>query len=267
MRSVWANARYDSSEYGTKLLDAIIPNASFTYPKSLWAVYDCIFASTASEKDALIMDFFAGSSTTAHAVMQLNAADGGNRQFIMVQLPEPCDENSEAYKAGYTTIAEISKERIRRAGRKILEGECHEEWNKDIGFRVLKVDTSNMADVYYTPDALNQKTLGLSRDNIKPDRTSEDLLFQVLLDWGVDLSLPVHKETIQGKTVFFVNTAPYDLMACFDDSIDEALVRELATFKPLRMVFRDTGFTSDAVKINVDQIFCQMSPDTEVRSI
>lgn len=124
-----------------------------------------------------------------------------------------------------------------------------------------------MADVYYTPDTLSQQTLRLSRDNIKPDRTSEDLLFQVLLDWGVNLSLPVHKETIQGKTVFFVNTAPYDLMACFDDGVDEALVRELATFKPLRMVFREYRFTSDAVKINVDQIFCQMSPDTEVKSI
>ena len=237
----------------------------FDNPKPV-AVSKRLIESVSCKNDT-ILDFFAGSSTTAHAVMQLNAEDGGNRQFIMVQIPEPCDENSEAYKAGYTTIAEISKERIRRSGRKILEGECHEGWNKDIGFRVLKVDTSNMADVYYTPDALSQQALGLSRDNIKPDRTSEDLLFQVLLDWGVDLSLPVHKETIQGKTVFFVNTAPYDLMACFDDGVDEALVRELATFKPLRMVFRDTGFTSDAVKINVDQIFRQMSPDTEVKSI
>ena len=241
-------------------------NLFFSYPKPLNLIAYLIKIGLVTTDD-IVLDFFAGSSTTAHAIMQLNAADGGNRQFIMVQIPEPCDENSEAYKAGYTTIAEISKERIRRAGRKILEGECHEGWNKDIGFRVLKVDTSNMADVYYTPDALSQQTLGLSRDNIKLDRTAEDLLFQVLLDWGVDLSLPVHMETIQGKTVFFVNTAPYDLMACFDDGVDEALVRELATFKPLRMVFRDTGFTSDAVKINVDQIFCQMSPDTEVKSI
>ena len=241
-------------------------NLFFSYPKPLNLIAYLIKIGLVTTDD-IVLDFFAGSSTTAHAIMQLNAADGGNRQFIMVQIPEPCDENSEAYKAGYTTIAEISKERIRRAGRKILEGECHEGWNKDIGFRVLKVDTSNMADVYYTPDALSQHTLGLSRDNIKLDRTAEDLLFQVLLDWGVDLSLPVHMETIQGKTVFFVNTAPYDLMACFDDGVDEALVRELATFKPLRMVFRDTGFTSDAVKINVDQIFCQMSPDTEVKSI
>ena len=254
------------SQEGAQEVSKLLDGGYFSGPKPIRLLKRLITLAN-TDSQSIILDFFAGSSTTAHAIMQLNAADGGNRQFIMVQIPEACDENSEAYKAGYATIAEISKERIRRAGRKILEGECHEGWNKDIGFRVLKVDTSNMADVYYTPDALSQQTLGLSRDNIKPDRTSEDLLFQVLLDWGVDLSLPVSKETIQGKTVFFVNTAPYDLMACFDDGIDEALVRELATFKPLRMVFRDTGFTSDAVKINVDQIFGQMSPDTEVKSI
>ena len=215
----------------------------------------------------LVLDFFAGSSTTADAVMQLNAEDGGNRKFIMVQLPEPCDEKSEAFKAGYKSIAEISKERIRRAGKKILEGECHEGWNKDIGFRVLKIDSSNMADVYYTPDAIEQGQLKIFTDNIKPDRKPEDLLFQVLLDWGVDLSLPIRKETIQGKTVFFVNEPPYDLVACFDTGVNEDLVKELARFEPLRVVFRDTGFVSDAVKINVEQIFKQMSPGTEVKSI
>ena len=220
-----------------------------------------------TEEGDLIVDFFAGSSVTAHAVMQLNAEDGGNRKFIMVQLPEPCDEKSEAFKAGYATIAEISKERIRRAGKKILEGQCHEDWNKDIGFRVLKVDSSNMADVYYTPDAIDQKNLQLFTDNIKPDRKPEDLLFQVLLDWGVDLSLPIRKETIQSKTVFFVNEPPYDLVACFDTGVNEGLVKELARFEPLRVVFRDTGFVSDAVKINVEQIFKQLSPGTEVKSI
>jgi len=215
----------------------------------------------------LVLDFFAGSSTTADAVMQLNAEDGGNRKFIMVQLPEPCDEKSEAFKAGYKSIAEISKERIRRAGKKILEGECHEGWNKDIGFRVLKIDSSNMADVYYTPDAIEQGQLKIFTDNIKPDRKPEDLLFQVLLDWGVDLLLPIRKETIQGKTVFFVNQPPYDLVACFDTGVSEDLVKELARFEPLRVVFRDTGFVSDAVKINVEQIFKQLSPGTEVKSI
>ena len=199
--------------------------------------------------------------------MQLNAEDGGNRKFIMVQLPEPCDEKSEAFKAGYKTIAEISKERIRRAGEKILEGECHEGWNKDIGFRVLKIDSSNMADVYYRPDAIEQGQLKIFTDNIKSDRKPEDLLFQVLLDWGVDLSLPIRKETVQGKTVFFVNEPPYDLVACFDTGVNEDLVKELAKVEPLRVVFRDTGFVSDAVKINVEQIFKQMSPHTEVRSI
>ena len=215
----------------------------------------------------IVLDFFAGSATTAHAIMQLNAEDGGNRKFIMVQLPEPCDEKSEAFKAGYKTIAEISKERIRRAGKKILEGECHEGWNKDIGFRVLKVGSSNMAEVYYRPDAIEQGQLKIFTDNIKPDREPEDLLFQVLLDWGVDLSLPIRKETIRGKTVFFVNEPPYDLVACFDTGVNEDLVRELARFEPLRVVFRDTGFISDAVKINVEQIFKQMSPGTEVKSI
>ncbi len=201
--------------------------------------------------------------------MQLNAEDGGNRKFIMVQLPEPCDEKSEAFKAGYKTIAEISKERIRRAGKKILwGGDCHPDWNKDIGFRVLKVDTSNMADVYYTPQETRQSDLLAAVDTIKPGRDNpEDLLFQVLVDWGVDLTLPIRRETIQGKTIFFVNHEPYDLIACFDEGITEELVRELAAYKPLRVVFRDNGFASDAVKINVDQIFRQLSSSTDVKSI
>jgi len=215
----------------------------------------------------LVLDFFAGSSTTAHAVMQQNAEDGGNRKFIMVQLPEPCGEQSEAFKAGYKTIAEISKERIRRAGKKIKEANATTVPDLDIGFRVLKVDSSNMAEVYYRPDAIKQNLLKNFTDNIKSDRTAEDLLFQVLLDWGVDLSLPIRKETIQDKTVFFVNEPPYDLVACFDSGVNEDLVKELARLEPLRVVFRDTGFVSDAVKINVEQIFKQLSPGTEVKSI
>ena len=243
-----------------------------------------ILVKLANDGLAVILDFFAGSATTAHAVMQLNAEDGGNRKFIMVQLPEPCDEKTEAFKAGYKTIAEISKERIRRAGKKILEGKCHENWDKDIGFRVLKIDSSNMADVYYTPDAVTQDQLKLFTDNIKPDRTPEDLLFQVLLDWGVDLSLPIRKETITARNteikpsapsmssvvkkafeVFFVDENA--LVACFDTGVNEDLVKELARFKPLRVVFRDNGFVSDSVKINVEQIFKQLSPGTEVKAI
>jgi len=243
---------------------------------------------TLSSESSIILDFFAGSATTAHAVMQLNAEDGGNRRFIMVQLPEPCDENSEAFQAGYKTIAEIGKERIRRAGARIkAEAERRKAEQEarggtlfsdpqdaslppdpsslDIGFRVLKIDSSNLADVYYTPDAIRQDQLDLFTHNIKPDRTPEDLLFQVLLDWGVDLSLPIRKENLQGKTVFFVDENA--LVACFDDDVDEELVKELAGLKPLRAVFRDSGFASDAVKINVEQIFKQMSPGTEVKAI
>ena len=211
----------------------------------------------------IILDFFAGSSTTAHAVMQLNAEDGGNRKFIMVQLSEACDEKSEAFKTGYTTIAEISKERIRRAGKKILEGECHENWHKDIGFRLFKIDSSNMSDVYYAPDALNQYEFSYAINNIKNDRTSEDLLFQVLLDWGVDITLPIRKETLLGKSIFFVDENA--LAACFDNKIGEDLIKELAKREPLRVVFRDIGFASDAAKINAGQIFKQMSPHTEVK--
>ncbi len=254
------------SQEGAKEVTALLEAGAFDGPKPVRLLKRLVTLAN-TYQDSIVLDFFSGSATTAHAVIQLNAEDGGNRKFIMVQLPEPCDEKSEAFKAGYKTIAEISKERIRRAGKKILEGECHEGWNKDIGFRVLKVDSSNMADVYYRPDAIEQGQLKIFTDNIKPDREPEDLLFQVLLDWGVDLSLPIRKETIRGKTVFFVNEPPYDLVACFDTGVNEDLVRELARFEPLRVVFRDTGFISDAVKINVEQIFKQMSPGTEVKSI
>lgn len=267
MRSVWANARYDSSEYGSKLLDELIPGAGFTYPKSLWAVYDCIFAATKYDKNAIIIDFFAGSSTTAHAVFKLNADDGGNRRFIMVQAPQQCEPDTKPYKAGFKTISGISKERIRRAGKKTLEGQCHKGWNKDIGFRALKVDTSNMDDVYYAPNALEKTTLDLFVENIKPDRTPEDLLFQVMLDWGVDLALPIAKETILNKEVFFVDGNA--LAACFDNrgGIDEDFVKELAKRQPLRVVFRDAGFKDSAVKINVAQIFKLLSPGTEVKCL
>ena len=249
---------------GSSIVKQLMGFKAFDNPKPLGLIRQaCLFCSD----DAIILDFFAGSSTTAHAVLQLNAGDGGNRKFIMVQLPEPCNEQSEAFKAGYNTIAEISKERIRRAGKKILEGEFHNNWNKDSGFRVLKIDSSNMAKVYYTPDAVKQEELFNAVDNIKPDRTPEDLLFQVLIDLSVDLSLPIRKELIQGKSVFFVNHSPYDLIACFDTGVSEELVEELAQHKPLRVVFRDTGFTTDTVKINVDQIFKQLSPGTEVKSI
>ncbi len=266
VKSIWTEKQFHT-EKGQAVFNDLFQtkNKIFQSPKSVDTIRQLLLMG--STKNSIVVDFFAGSSTTAHAVLQQNAEDGGSRKFIMVQLPEPCDESSEALKAGYKTIAEISKERIRRAGQKVLEGEYHEGWNKDIGFRVLKVDSSNMADVYYRPDAIEQGQLKIFTDNIKSDRKPEDLLFQVLLDWGVDLSLPIRKETVQGKTVFFVNESPYDLVACFDTGVNEDLVKELARFEPLRVVFRDTGFVSDAVKINVEQIFKQMSPGTEVKSI
>jgi len=180
-------------------------------------------------------------------------------------LPESCGEISEAAKAGFKTIADIGKERIRRAGTKVRDEAGLQGRKLDIGFRVLKVDTSNMKDVFYKPDTLKKEDLFSYVENIKEDRTSEDLLFQVLLDWGVDLSLPISDEKIDGKTVFFVDENA--LAACFDSDVTEDLVKKLAARKPLRAVFRDAGFSSDAVKINVEQIFKLLSPGTEVKAI
>jgi adenine-specific DNA-methyltransferase len=216
----------------------------------------------ASDKDSVVLDFFAGSGTTAHATMAVNEKDGGERKFILVQLPEHCGDESAAFKAGYKTIADITKERIRRAGKAFVDVS-----STDVGFRCLKMDTSNMTDVYYAPDALDNASLDLFVDNIKADRTPEDLLFQVLLDWGVDLALPITKQAIRGKDVYFVDGN--SLAACFDarGSIDEAFVKELAKHQPLRVVFRDAGYKDSAVKINVEQIFRLLSPATEVKCI
>ncbi len=235
------------------------------YPKPVGLIKYLV--SMVRSSDFVALDFFSGSATTAHAILQLNAEDGGNRKFIMVQLPEQCGESTAAFKAGYKTIAEIGKGRIRQAGKRVLADQCHDAWNKDVGFRVLKIDTSNMADVYYAPDALDKGQIDLLVDNIKPDRTAEDLLFQVMLDWGVDLALPITRQTIQGKEVFFVDGNA--LAACFDASgkVDGDFVKELAKQQPLRVVFRDAGFKDSAVKINVEQIFKSLSPATEVKTI
>lgn len=256
---------YQDGRAASKRLRSLMDGDLFDFPKDEIVLQEVVEMIT--EGQDIVLDFFAGSSTTAHSVMLQNATDGGNRKFVMVQLDEKTAEGSAAFKADFKTIPEVSRERISLAGKKILEGKCHEGWNKDVGFRVLKIDSSNMADVYYTPDAINQGQIDAFVDNIKSDRKPEDLLFQVLLDWGVDLSLPIRKETIQGQSVFFVNQPPYDLIACFDDGVNEELVKELARFEPLRVVFRDNGFVSDSVKINVEQIFKQLSPGTEVKSI
>lgn len=248
---------------GTADIDSLFGKRVMDFPKPINLISE--FIEQGDIKNDIILDFFSGSATTAHAVMQLNAEDNGNRKFIMVQLPESCDEKSEAYKAGYKNIAEIGKERIRRAGKKIKEENQITAKNIDTGFRVFKVDTSNMMDVYYTPDELKQGNLELFKDHIKHDRRPEDLLFQVFIDWGLELSLPITKESIDGKTVFFVDTNA--LIACFDFGITEELVKKLAKHKPLRAVFRDDAFGSDSVKINVEQIFRLLSPGTEVKAI
>lgn len=249
---------------GTKDVRDLFDADVFPFPKPV-ALIERLVEQVADENNDLVLDYFAGSGTTSHAVMRLSALDGVNRKFISVQLSESIKADSSAGKLGFTNICDVTKERIRRAGAKILEGECHPDWNRDVGFRVLKIDSSNMADVYYTPDATTQADLLLRVDNIKQGRTAEDLLFQVLLDWGVDLTLPITRETVEGKTVLTV--AGTALIACFDNGVDEALVKTLATRKPLRVVFKDTGFKDDATKINVKQIFKSLSPDTDVKAI
>ena len=224
----------------------------------------------------ICLDLFAGSSTLAHATMEINRREGGSRRFISVQFPEPIGQDSKDAKEAFQFctqvglkpfISEISKERTRRAGSAVLQKDGAAGWGRDTGFRVLKIDTSNMADIYYAPDALDKAKLDLFADNIKPDRTPEDLLFQVMLDWGVDLALTITRQTIQGKEVLLVDGNA--LAACFDahGGIDEAFVKELAKLQPLRAVFRDAGFKDSAVKINVEQIFKLLSPATEVKCI
>lgn len=219
----------------------------------------------ATNRMNVIMDFFSGSATTAHAVMQLNAEDGGHRKFIMVQLPEVCDEKSEAYKAGYKNICEIGKERIRRAGEKIKADNPLTTQDLDIGFRVFKVDSSNMNDVYYSAGEYSQDMLVNLEDNIKPDRTDLDLLFGCLLDWGLPISLPYTSEQIENCTVHTYNDG--DLVACFDENIPESVIKEIAKRKPLRAVFRDAGFGSSPEKINVTEIFKMLAPDIDVKVI
>lgn len=232
----------------------------------------------ASDKDSVIVDFFSGSATTAHAVMQLNAEDGGKRKFIMVQLPEPCAPDSEAAKAGYKNICEIGKERIRRAGEKInaefgirnseLKERVQMESNNselDIGFRVLKLDDTNMKDVYYAAGEYTQDLLAGMEDNIKDDRTDMDLLYACLLDWGLPLSMPHTQEKIGWFTIHTYNDG--DLIACFDKHISDEVVKEIAKRQPLRAVFRDSSFASSPEKINVEEIFKLLAPNTSVRVI
>lgn len=209
----------------------------------------------------LVLDFFAGSGTTAHSLIKKAADEYKTIRFILVQLPEIAYGNEKEFK----TIAEVTKERIRRAGAELKAASVLTSPDADVGFRVLRIDTSNMKDVFYTPDESKQGDLLKQIDNIREDRTPEDLLFQVLVDWGVDLALPIAQEAIDGKTVFFVDENA--LAACFDQDVTDDLVKEIARRRPLRAVFRDSSYNSDSVKINVEQIFRLLSPSTEIRSL
>ena len=254
------------SNIGTEEIKNLFNDTVFNNPKS--TKYLQYLFEIGNLKNEILLDFFSGSCSSAHTIMKLNVEDGGNRRFIMVQIPEETDEKSEAYKAGYKTICEIGKERIRRAGTKILEENKDKEGieNLDIGFRVFKVDSSNMKDVYYNPDEIRQDNLFDMVSNIKEDRTDLDLLFQVLLDSGVELTLPIEEKQIAGKKVYFVDGNV--LAACFEDNLTEEFVTELAKCEDLlKVVFRDSSFGSDDSRINVEQIFKQYSPDTQIRVI
>ncbi|MCF0242986.1 MAG: site-specific DNA-methyltransferase [Treponema sp.] len=252
------------SQEGAKEVTQLLEAGVFDGPKPIRLLQRLLTIAN-TQKDSIILDFFSGSATTAHAVMKLNAEDGGNRKFIMVQLPETTDEKSEAYKAGYKNICEIGKERIRRAGKKIQEENPLTTQDLDIGFRVLKVDDSNMKDVYYSAGEYDQKKLDMFESNIKDDRTDLDLLFGCLLDWGLPLSLPYTSETIEKFTVHTYNSG--DLIACFNEDVSENVVKEIARKKPLRAVFRDSSFSNSASKINVFEIFKMISPETSVKVI
>lgn len=253
----YSSVFYRDGRSATLEVESLIGKGWFQFPKNTDVLAELIDLITGP--DDIVVDFFAGSGSTAHAVLNVNLLMGTSRRFILTQIAEPTG------KEEFATISDICKTRIRRAGEKLKSNNAITHPNLDVGFRFLKIDTSNMKDVYYSPDGVKQRDLLDQIENIKEDRTSEDLLFQVLLDWGVDLTLSIAKETISGKTVFFVDGNT--LAACFDKDVDEKLVKKIAAKKPLRAVFRDSGYGSDATKINVEQIFKALSPSTEVRSI
>ena len=265
-KSVWSES-FLNNQVGTQEVKSILGGDYMSFPKSRLYIQKVI---SMVDSDSLIMDFFSGSATTAHAVMQLNREDNGTRRFIMVQLPEEIDLKSDAYKAGYKNICEIGKERIRRAGKKILEEQSAAESEGglfaqseskpkvDVGFRVLKLDSSNMQDVYYRPEESSESTL--FEDNIKPDRTPEDLLFQVILECNLPLSAKIETKKIAGKEVFSVNNGY--LMACFDADINEDVIKEVAKMMPYYFILRDSSLSSDNVADNFDQIFQAYSKET-----
>lgn len=262
--STWLSA--DSAGYNylaTRQLRDLLDGKYFDFPKPVELLTTLCEQVVAG--DDLVLDFFAGSGTTAQAVLELNARDGGNRRFALIQLAEDLPSESDGAAAGYSTISELARARIRRSGLKILDGDGHSAWGRDVGFRVLKVDTTNMSDVLRTPDALGQDELALHTDSVKNDRTAEDLLFQVLLDWGLELTMPIETEAVDGQDVLVVEDDA--LIACFSESVSPKVVLAIAERQPLRAVFRDSGFATDADRINAEQIFAERSPATDVKTI
>ena len=247
----------DNQESDKEFLE-LFDKKYFDYTKPIKLIYN--FVKSNFTEEGIILDFFSGSATTAHAVMQLNAEDGGNRKFIMVQLPEKTEEKSEAFKAGYKNICEIGKERIRRAGKKIKEESPLTTQDLDTGFRVLKLDSTNMEDIYYSPKDISQATLFSQVDNVKPDRTGEDLLFQVMLELGATLDSKIETTTVAGKTIY--NVAENYLVACFDQDVSDEVVKSIAQMQPMYAVLRDTSMKNDATATNFEQIFKTYSPET-----
>ena len=256
--TIWFGKEVGTTREAMNELKKLFEKPPFDTPKPIGLIKK--LQQLVLEKDYIVLDFFSGSATTAHAVMQLNEEDGGNRKFIMVQIPEKTDEKSEAYKAGYKTICEIGKERIRRAGKKIKEDSPLTTQNLDVGFRVLKCDTSNMKNVYYNPADYEADLLELMTDNIKEDRTPEDLLFQVMLDLGVELSSKIEETVVAGKKVFDV--AEGFLIACFDANVTDETIKAIAQKQPYYFVMRDSSLANDSVATNFEQIFATYSPDT-----
>lgn len=262
--TIWKYSEVGHSQDAKQKLKKLFDGKSFfDYPKSVELIKRCI--QLYSNESSIILDFFSGSATTAHSVMQLNAEDGGKRKFIMVQLPEKTDEKSDAFKAGYKNICEIGKERIRRAGEKIKEEAGLNGQDLDIGFRVLKLDDSNMKDVYYSPEKYDQQMLINLKENIKENRTDLDLLFGCLLDWGVELDKPYITKDINGHKVHIYNDG--DLVVCFEKDLDMETIDEIAKLQALRVVFRDSCFIDTPSKINVAERFKMIAPDTEIKVI
>ena len=264
----WPNAEVGHTQEGTREVRALFDKDGptfFDFPKPVRLMQRIVQLASHVKGEEIVLDFFAGSGTMAHAIMLQNVRDGGSRRFIMVQIDEELNPNSEAAKAGYGSIAELSRDRIRRAGNAIRGSLGFDEEAIDFGFRTLKLDTTNMAEVMLTPDATGQQALNVLESSVKPGRSGEDLLFQVLLDWGLELTMHITIEELVGHDVIVVEGDA--LIACFDENVSTELMRAIAERQPLRAVFRDSGFASDDARINAEQIFRELSESTDVKVV